>query len=58
MDRHAGYSYSGPTAAWAYRSIDPTDVYAFAMVQVDADGRECNDGYLIVECMCDDGDGR
>lgn len=23
---HAGYSYSGPTAAFAYRHIDPTDV--------------------------------
>ena len=21
---HAGYSYSGPTAAWAYINIDPT----------------------------------
>lgn len=23
---HAGYSYSGPTAAWAYRAIDPSAV--------------------------------
>lgn len=23
---HAGYTYSGPTAAYAYRHIDPTDV--------------------------------
>lgn len=23
---HAGYSYSGPTAAFAYRHIDPTDI--------------------------------
>lgn len=23
-DRHAGYSYSGPAAAWAYKSIDTT----------------------------------
>ncbi|KAI9032304.1 cell motility mediator [Hyaloraphidium curvatum] len=23
---HAGYSYSGPTAAWAYRAIDPTSI--------------------------------
>ena len=22
--RHAGYSYSGPNAAWAYKSIDTT----------------------------------
>jgi hypothetical protein len=22
--RHAGYSYSGPAAAWAYKSIDTT----------------------------------
>ncbi len=25
---HAGYAYSGPTAAYAYRFIDPTKVYA------------------------------
>jgi AmmeMemoRadiSam system protein B len=25
--RHAGYSYSGPTAAWAYRAIDPSTMY-------------------------------
>ncbi|CAL1695927.1 unnamed protein product [Somion occarium] len=23
---HAGYSYAGPTAAWAYKSIDPTGI--------------------------------
>jgi AmmeMemoRadiSam system protein B len=23
---HAGYSYSGPTAAFAYKQIDPTDI--------------------------------
>ena len=23
---HAGYTYSGPTAAYAYRHIDPTDI--------------------------------
>lgn len=24
---HAGYAYSGPTAAWAYKTIDPTGMY-------------------------------
>jgi hypothetical protein len=23
---HAGYSYSGPTAGWAYKQIDPTNM--------------------------------
>lgn len=26
--RHAGYSYSGPAAAWAYRSVDVSDMCA------------------------------
>jgi MEMO1 family protein len=25
--RHAGYSYSGPAAAWAYKSIDTTGMF-------------------------------
>jgi len=25
--RHAGYSFSGPAAAWAYKSIDTTDMF-------------------------------
>jgi hypothetical protein len=29
--RHAGYSYSGPTAAWAYKSIDTTGMYVSFM---------------------------
>ena len=28
LHRHAGYSYSGPAAAWAYKSIDTTGMYA------------------------------
>jgi MEMO1 family protein len=27
--RHAGYSYSGPAAAYAYKSIDITGMYAY-----------------------------
>lgn len=26
LSRHAGYSYSGPAAAWAYKSIDTTEM--------------------------------
>ncbi|KAH8835778.1 MEMO1 family [Flagelloscypha sp. PMI_526] len=26
LPRHAGYTYSGPTAAWAYKSIDTTGI--------------------------------
>lgn len=28
--RHAGYSYSGPAAAWAYKSIDTSGMYVIA----------------------------
>jgi AmmeMemoRadiSam system protein B len=27
--RHAGYSYSGPAAAWAYKSVDWANAYVF-----------------------------
>lgn len=27
FNSHAGYSYSGPNAAWAYKSIDTTGMH-------------------------------
>src|ERR1700736_3362994 len=31
VNRHAGYSYSGPASAWAYKSIDTTGMYVFCL---------------------------
>lgn len=33
--RHAGYSYSGPAAAWAYKSIDTTNMCVHILRRLD-----------------------
>lgn len=35
-DSHAGYAYSGPAAAWAYRSLDISQAYCRPIIPVRA----------------------